>query len=252
MKKILSVLLPIILLLTPNLTVFASDTIINSEGSQAVPVTADVVATFEITVPSAIHITDFDETEFLIKGTGNISKYEYLSVDIPNTVNMTCVGEYSENLPITKSSDRFLREELMSDEGGTITCSIDSSTLPSGSWVGSLNINVSVKDLYYRLPDTLDYYTYTIVIKNIYDNSLQIVTAEVPVQYNPTTGKLGNATEWKYCRIHKEQNDGTWSTEGGWYTSEYRLASSYNIIYSNHDIINTSTGEVWQTKLCPD
>ena len=265
MKKILSVLLPIILLLTPNLTVFASDTIINSDGPQAVPVTADVVATFEITVPSAIHITDFGMTEFLIKGTGNISKYEYLSIDIPSTVNMTCVGEYSENLPIIKSSDRFLREQLMSDEGSTITCSIDSSTLPSGSWIGSLDIYISVEDLYYRIPDTITYnFTYTTVVKNISDGSVILYDHAKPLYFHGAKGDYtkgtintqnSSAVTWFYS--YTKNSEGVWefiekdsfSTSS---TGERIDLKQYEILYCNYDIYHGSTGELWQTKMCPD
>lgn len=260
MKKILSISLIFVLLITSFIKVNAAETTITTEGDQNISVIADVSAVFEVTVPSSISITDFDTTEFDIKGTGNISKYEYLSISIPNTVKMECEGEYSENLPITTSSDRFLREELMSNDGGTISCSIDSSTLPSGSWTGEFNINISVKDLYYRLPDTINYnYPYTIVTRFV-DGTIQIWNHEKPLYYYEPSGayyagtlNAQNTISGSRCNRYKENTEGNWVVDSSStiYSSSPFACHQYTIIYCNYDIYK-NTGELWQTKLCPE
>lgn len=259
MKRLFCFILSITILLIPCSYSFA-ETIINTEGTQNISVIADVSAVFEVTVPSSISITDFDTTEFDIKGTGNISKYEYLSISIPDTVKMECEGEYSENLPITTSSDRFLREELMSNDGGIITCSIDSSTLPSGSWTGAIDINISVEDLYYRLPDTITYnYPYTTVTKFV-DGTIQIWNHAKPLYYYEPSGSYYAGTlnaqdtnSGTMFNRYKKNNEGNWEVD--WsstiYSSTPIACHQYTVIYCNYDIYK-STGEVWQTKLCPE
>ena len=255
MKKILSISLVFILLITSFIEVNATETTITTEGDQNISVIADVSAVFEVTVPSSISITDFDTTEFDIKGTGNISKYEYLSISIPNTVKMECEGEYSENLPITTSSDRFLREELMSNDGGTISCSIDSSTLPSGSWIGSLDINISIKDLYYRLPDTVTYYQYVTVFKRSSGN-IEIWTTQKPMYYKHYSGQspyLENDESWNDCIQYIVYPDGTIKTNSSGQFGGRDIYLDGSIIYCNYDIrYGNASGEIWLEKQCPD
>lgn len=265
MKKFLcfSTIITTILLIVamPNLYSKAADMTITTEGTTTIPVTADVSAVFEVTFPSEITITNYNVKEFEIRGNGSISAYEYLEIALPDTITMSCEGEYNENLKITMSDTKFTKDQLASNS--VITCGIDASTLSSGEWSGNLDVTISIKDLYYRLPDTISYNRpYTTVVKAYYSGDVYIYNHEKPLYYHEPSGGYTSGTI-----TAKDMNNDTWyelygENEGIWTqqkSATFSLRSGgssldlnqYEIIYCNYDILKASTSELWQTRLCP-
>lgn len=147
MKKILVIATIITLILSTGMYANASESVIRSEGNYNISVSANLTSIFEITIPSVIVLNAGDVTEFQIKGKGAVSESEYLHIGIPQTVNMKAEGQYSENLKIIASDNKFTREQLASNNGGVITCSIDSSPLPNGAWSGKIIISISKEEI---------------------------------------------------------------------------------------------------------
>ena len=113
MKKFLSVATIIttiaLMVIIPSMYSKATEMVITEEGTATIPVTADVSAVFEVTIPSSINITNYNVKEFEIRGKGSISAYEYLEIALPDKIKMECEGEYSQKLKITTSDTRFTR-----------------------------------------------------------------------------------------------------------------------------------------------
>lgn len=233
----------------PNLYSKAADMTVTTEGTTTIPVTADVSAVFEVTFPSEITITNYNVKEFEIRGSGSISAYEYLEVSLPSKINLESDTGYYTELNLTQSDTKFTRETMTLDDYGIIHCSIDCGGLSSGFWEGDLEVEISIKNLYYKLPNNYEYFDYIIVAKNKTaknpDGSdyISIQTSNFPYVYS-------------YANISNSNNSGVFYQNVEYNCETFQYASNmecehWEIIYCNHDIINAQTGEIWQTRLCP-
>ena len=241
------------------------ETKINDDNSQNILIEGDIVTSFEITIPSMVSLAYDDTTSFEIKGKGNLTKYEYLSVSIPKTVNMKSAGRYSENLKIVSDGNKFTSEQLASDEGGVIHCSINSGILPTGSWSGTMTILVSMEDVYYRIPDanTINYeYSYITATKN--GNNVFVYNHQDPLYYFEPTSTYtkgyvtGLGLHFNFTKTYKLQSDGSWTLYSDKSLNENSVSNKISlnqetIVYSNYDIMYAdSPSEIWQTRMCPE
>ena len=263
MKKILLTITTIIMIMSIGMCANATEHVVGNVGSHDIPIQAEVISSFEITIPSIITLTDEYISEFDIKGKGIVTKYEYIGVSIPTSVHVSSDGQYGETLAIISDGDRFTKEQLTSDEGGIIHCSINAKSLPTGVWNGEVLISISLEDMYYRIPDTITYsYPYTTVSKwgkdiYLWNHSTPLYYYEPKSGYSEgyiTGGSSGNNTN-KYIL----QSDGSWKLDTGnnalndGSVGRKISLSQQEILYSNYDIYYISnTSQLWHSKMCPE
>lgn len=144
-KKVLSLCLALISTIALNVNAFAADQQITTEGTASVDITANVVSTFEVILPTRIDVVEKTPIPFIINASGSISQKEYLSVDLPDSVTMSAEGETPIVLPITADDEELDAAELSADGGTNINCVLDATDLFSGDWEGSIVVDISLK-----------------------------------------------------------------------------------------------------------
>ena len=171
-RLVISIVSIVLLVIVPYMNVYANEVILNENNNeQVVDLTATVISTFEVKVPTSIHIVELGIIPFEIKGKGELGQYEYISVEVPDSVRMVSDDDHFQFLTITKSGDRFTYEDIVDDKEATLNYTIDSSKLLTGNWTGSFTINASIQDLYFRLPASISFeHPYVTVIGNSNDN----------------------------------------------------------------------------------
>lgn len=266
MKRILLIVTLIAVFISTGMHTYAADIVTSEEGNNDVSVLADIISVFEVTVPSVVALSDGDVTEFQIKGKGDIGKYEYLHISFPKTVTMKAEGRYDEKLKITTSSDRFTSEQLASNDGGIINCSLNSRVLPTGSWSGETTVTVSLKYMFYRIPDTIVYnYPYTTVVKSKTDGTVYLYNHQQPFYHYVAVS--GGSGAYAYERLTSgnssvaykryKENGTDWAQDGSassFSPSSYGIElAKFEILYCNYDIMDGNTQDVlWKTKMCPE
>ena len=146
MKKIISIITIVALLMSYGMIARAEDQIISQSGTATVEIIADISSTFEVNIPDLVQITEREVKEFEITGNGNIASTEYLEITMPNTVKMSANNKEDVDLALTIDDNKFTSEELASDGGAIANCSIDASTISSGSWTGSVDVTIELKE----------------------------------------------------------------------------------------------------------
>ena len=74
------------------------------------------------------------------------------------------------------------------------------------------------------------------------------IAADRPLTYDSSKGYIGNNTGFTANHVdYTELEDGTYEKSIN-YATEYIIPANAEIIYSNYDILNCSTGEVFFAK----
>lgn len=251
MKKIFSIYLTIILLITPYIKAEATENIVNTEGSTNIRVIADLTTSFEVILPSTLTIEDFGDTTFYIKGDGILSEYEFLCIDLQDSITMTESNNETKYISIRSDKEGFFKEDFLQDDGGTITCFVDSKMLPSGYWTGDLNVNVSVKDLCgLHSSVNFDSLTFKTIVQNKTTGEIITYSTREAFYYMDSYNYIYNDHKNMECYIYQRMTDGTWKT-----TSEYMenitiSMDDYIIIHNNYDILDSMCVYAFQKKQC--
>lgn len=145
-KKILVTGLLLSSFLATGIQSFAAEQTITSAETATISVNANVASTFEVTVPVSIDITQREVKAFTINASGNISSLEQLSIDLPETVTMNTEGKDPLFLTVTADKETLTADELATEGGTNVACTIDASKITAGEWTGSMSIDIALEN----------------------------------------------------------------------------------------------------------
>lgn len=248
MKKILSILTLFVLIGTTTMYVNADNQVITTNGVATIDVSANIQSVFEVIVPDSIEITERGVKEFDIVAKGFPRRTETLYLNMSDTMTMTSNGN-SVDLDVIIDKDSFYYDDLAIENGTTTKCRIDASALPSGSWVGALEIDIQLKN--FELPTNITFRQCTLAYRNNSTGLITIYTfdADKRFVYNQSSNTLGNDCVWgPTYNIYQEQSDGSFVFEREGYTVKEVIALTGNtMIYSNYNIEKDyiNSGDIW-------
>ena len=248
-RLILSVVLVSAILLVAVTKVNAAGSTLNiyDGGSYNVPVTAEIVPTFTITLPNEISINERSVKEFEIYAKGTPRRSETLYINIPNKLEMT-QNDSTVELNFAMDRNKFFYQQL-AGEGTSTQCRIDASTLPSGNWQGSLEVEVQLKD--FEVPSVVQSKGCILAYRNNSTGLATIYTMEIDKRfvYNESSNTLGNDCLWgPQYGLYQEQADGSFTfVREGPIVEEVINLSGNTMIYSNYNIEKNrvGSGEIW-------
>ena len=234
MKKFLSLLLVITMLLSSNMCILADDNTITvtSDSTQEVPVTADIASTFTVTIPKTITITDNTKpAEFIVSADGDIGGGESLFVYTDEEVVMSSNGKDNVTLGIAQmfnASNSYLPVSY--------TGKIFTDGLTAGEWNGVLNFYIQREDSMnvmflsleaYYISDDSEWTEHSsvkhiIFDTNFYDDMCQlqqqiIIESNSYEEYNDTLDKsipielmfVSNLSDWPIGHFYGTFNEET-------------------------------------------
>lgn len=240
MKKIVSLIIILTITLLPYKYVYATTTISDS-GDYTIPVTAEITPVFQVTLPNAIYITERQIKEFDITAKGTPKRSETLFINTPSKVNLTQGNDVIE-LDFVIDKNKFYYSDL-EGEGTTTKCRIDGTSLLSGIWEGTLDIEIALKD--FELPTDLTYDSLIIAYRNSQGMiTIETMVYDLPYSYNQSTGYLGRYGGERYSKVYEEQSDGSYTMRQSLISTNKIKVSEIDLIYSNYDIPYSTSG-IW-------
>lgn len=226
----------------------AGNQVITENGIAKIDVSADISSVFEVIIPDSIEITERGVKEFDIVAKGFPRRTETLYLNMSDTMTMTSNGN-SVDLDVIIDKDSFYYDDLAIENGTTTKCRIDASTLPSGSWVGALEIDIQLKN--FELPTNISFRQCTLAYRNNSTGLITIYTfdADKRFVYNQSSNTLGNDCMWGPTHhIYQEQSDGSFVLEREGYTvKEVISLAGITMLYSNYNIEKDyiNSGDIW-------
>ena len=145
MKKLLSLLLTMTLLLSSSTIAFAADntTTVTTAGTQSVTVTATIGSAFTVTIPKTIAINAGTKTAtYTISVSGDIAGDETLAVTPAASFVMQQNGKADVTATVTQVKKSWSYSDITSTPSTTGT--ISATGLSGGAWEGSLNFTISL------------------------------------------------------------------------------------------------------------